>query len=91
MPVGELLAPVSEEAPGGLDLYDDPERQQIEQAFEEDPSSVDWRDIVARIEGQSQRTKDLWLAVYLARAGARMGRLDVAVTGCEMLAGLLEA
>ncbi len=91
MPIGELLAPVSEESPGGLDLYDDPERQQIEQAFEEDPSGVDWRDIVSRIEAQSQRTKDLWLAVYLARAGARMGRLDVVVTGCEMLAGLLES
>lgn len=91
MPIGELLAPVSEESPGGLDLYDDPERQQIEQAFEDDPSGVDWRDIVTKIEAQSQRTKDLWLAVYLARAGARMGRLDVVVTGCEMLAGLLES
>jgi type VI secretion system ImpA family protein len=91
MPIGELLAPVSEEFPGGQDLYDDPERQQIEQAFEEDPSGVDWRDIVSRIEAQSQRTKDLWLAVYLARAGARMGRLDIVVTGCEMLAGLLES
>lgn len=91
MPIGELLAPVSEDSPGGLDLYDDPERQQIEQAFEEDPSAVDWREIVSKIEAQSQRTKDLWLAVYLARAGARMGRLDVVVTGCEMLAGLLES
>lgn len=91
MPIGELLAPVSEESPGGLDLYDDPERQQIEQAFEDDPSGVDWREIVTKIEAQSQRTKDLWLAVYLARAGARMGRLDVVVTGCEMLAGLLES
>ncbi len=91
MPIGELLAPVSEESPGGQDLYDDPERQQIEQAFEEDPTSVDWREVVSQIEGQSQRSKDLWLAVYLARAGARMGRLDVVVTGCEMLAGLLES
>lgn len=91
MPIGELLAPVSEESPGGLDLYDDPERQQIEQAFEEEPSGVDWREIVSKIEAQSQRTKDLWLAVYLARAGARMGRLDVVVVGCEMLAGLLES
>ncbi|UYY60297.1 ImpA family type VI secretion system protein [Sphingomonas sp. S2-65] len=90
MPIGELLAPVSDEAPGGQDLYDDPERQTIEQAFEEDPSSVDWREVVGMIEAQSQRTKDVWLAIYLARAGARMGRLDVVVMGCEMLAGLLE-
>lgn len=90
MPVGELLEPVSDDAPGGEDLYDDPERQQIEQAFEEDPSSVDWREVVSMIEGQSRRTKDVWLAIYLARAGARMGRIDTVVTGCEMLAGLLE-
>jgi type VI secretion system ImpA family protein len=90
MPIGELLAPVSEESPGGEDLYDDPERQQIEQAFEDDPGSVDWREIVGMIEAQSQRSKDVWLAIYLARAGARMGRLDTVVTGCEMLAGLLE-
>ncbi len=91
MPIGELLAPVSEDSPGGEDLYDDPERQQIEQAFEDDPASVDWRQVVSLVEAQSRRTKDLWLAVYLARAGARMGRLDVVVTGCEMLAGLLES
>ena len=90
MPVGELLEPVSEEAPGGEDLYDDPERQQIEQAFEDDPSGVDWREVVSMIEAQSRRTKDVWLAIYLARAGARMGRIETVVTGCEMLAGLLE-
>lgn len=90
MPIGELLAPVSEDSPGGEDLFDDPGRQQIEQAFEEDPTAVDWREVVGMIEGQSQRTKDVWLAIYLARAGARMGRLDTVVMGCEMLAGLLE-
>jgi type VI secretion system ImpA family protein len=90
MSIDELLAPVSEELLSGQDLYDDPERQQIEQAFEEDPSAVDWRAVVGMIEGQSQRTKDMWLAIYLARAGARMGHLDTVVMGCEMLAGLLE-
>ncbi|PXA97051.1 type VI secretion system protein TssA [Nostoc sp. 3335mG] len=90
MQVGQLLAPVSDEAPGGEDLFDHPERHQIEQAFEDDPASVDWRGIVSLIEAQSQRTKDVWLAVYLARAGTRMGQLDTVVAGCEMLAGLLE-
>lgn len=90
MTLDELLAPVSGEAPGGVDLFDHPDRQQIEQAFEADAASVDWRGIVALIEGQSRLSKDIWLAIYLARAGARMGRIDVVATGCEMLAGLME-
>ena len=91
MRVQDLLAPVSDESPAGDDLYDHPERQQIEQAFEEDAASVDWRGVVSMIEAQSQQTKDIWLAIYLARAGAKMGRLETVVTGCEMLAGLVEA
>lgn len=90
MTVEELLAPVSEEAPGGEDLFDDPERQQIEQAFEEEAGTVDWRSVVELIEAQSRRTKDVWLAIYLARAGAHMGRIQTVATGCEMLAGLIE-
>lgn len=90
MTIEELLAPVSGDNPGGEDFFDHPDRQQIEQAFEEDAGSVDWREIVNLIENQSRISKDIWLAIYLARAGARMGRLDVAVTGCEMLAGLME-
>lgn len=90
MSLEKLLAPVSEEAPGGEDLFDDPQRQEIEQAFEDDAATVDWRSVVELIEGQSGRSKDIWLAIYLARAGARMGRIDTVVTGCEMLAGLLD-
>jgi type VI secretion system protein ImpA len=90
MTLDELLAPVSGEAPGGEDFFEHPDRQQIEQAFEEDAASVDWRAIVSLIEEQSRQSKDIWLAIYLARAGARMGRIDVVATGCEMLAGLME-
>lgn len=86
----ELLAPVSEDAPGGEDLFEDPGRQQLEQAFEEEAASVDWRDVLDQISAQSARSKDVWLAVYLTRAGAQMGQLSTVVTGAQMLAGLFD-
>jgi type VI secretion system protein ImpA len=86
----ELLAPVSEDAPGGEDLFEDPGRQQLEQAFEEEATSVDWRDVLDQISAQSARSKDVWLAVYLTRAGAQMGQLATVVTGAQMLAGLFD-
>lgn len=90
MDVETLLEPVSDEAPAGEDLYGDPERTQIELAFESDAEDVDWREIVRLIENQATRTKDVWLGVYLARAGARLGRLDVVVAGIQFLAGMFD-
>lgn len=90
MTLDELLVPVSDEKPGGEDLFDHPDRQEIEQAFEEGAESVDWRGTIALIEQQSRLSKDIWLAIYLARAGARMGRIETVAIGCEMLAGLME-
>lgn len=94
--VESLLAPVSDENPVGEDLSYDGERQEIEAAFERSASGssanegdVDWRGIVRLIEGQGKRTKDLWLAVYMARAGAKMAQLDVVERGVSWLAGLL--
>jgi type VI secretion system protein ImpA len=97
----KLLTPVSEEAPSGEDLAYDPERSEIEQAFESSVSvdttgaaaaeaDVDWRRIIGLIERQSARTKDLWLAVYLCRGGAKSGDLALVATGAEYLAGLCE-
>ncbi|MGI4732246.1 MAG: type VI secretion system protein TssA [Janthinobacterium lividum] len=91
--VNDLLAPVSDASPAGEDLAYDGERQAIEQAFEragQGDTDIDWRETVSLIEDQSRRTKDVWLAVYLARAGARLGRLETVETGCAMLAGLFE-
>lgn len=96
-----LLAPVSEETPAGEDLSYDPERAEIERAFESSVSvdasgvesegaEVDWRRIISLIEAQSGRTKDVWLAVYLCRAGARSSQLAVVETGALYLSGLLE-
>lgn len=95
--VDALLAPVSEESPAGEDLSYDAERQEIESAFESSVSvessgedETNWRDVIGKITGQAARTKDIWLAVYLARAGARNGDADTVEAGCQFLAGMLE-
>lgn len=96
MTLDELLAPIADDLPAGEDLSYDAERQRIEEAFElaaqggDAANEVDWRDTVRLIEDQSCRTKDVWLAVYLARAGARRGDLETVERGCTMLAGLFE-
>jgi type VI secretion system protein ImpA len=101
MDLEELLAPVSEADPCGPDLAYDPERGQLEQFFESSFSidtsgeasaaaEVDWRPVIAMIESQSARTKDVWLAVYLCRAGARSGQLPLVEVGAGYLAGLFE-
>src|SRR5580698_10650551 len=101
MDVEELLAPVAEEDPVGPDLAYDAERGTIEQAFDSSVSidtsgeagaaaEIDWRPVIGMIEQQSTRTKDVWLAVYLCRAGARSGQLALIETGANYLAGLLE-
>lgn len=91
-----LLAPVAEESAVGPDLSYDPERQQIEAAFdisvgdEQNGAEINWRNIIDLIRSQSARTKDVWLSIYLCRAGARAGQLDVVQAGSQYLAGLLE-
>lgn len=94
--VETLLAPVSEDKPVGEDLSYDSERQEIEAAFETSAAGgsanegdTDWRSIVSLIEKQSAQTKDIWLAVYLMRAGARMSQIDVVERGARFLAGLV--
>ena len=97
----ELLAPVAGEDPCGPDLTYATERYEIEQAFETsvsidasgvaaDAADVDWRNILKLIEAQSRLTKDIWLAVYMARTGVRSGALDTTQAGAKYLAGLLE-
>ncbi len=99
--VEALLAPIEGDDPAGPDLAYDSARQEIEQAFEtsvsidssgaaEAASDIDWRKTIATIVKQLGQTKDIWLAVYLARAGVRSGDLDAAVAGVQTLAGMLE-
>jgi len=96
-----LLAPLEDGAGTGPDLAYDPQRHAIEAAFDapvsidasgivEEVAVADWRPIVAAIEEQARRTKDVWLAVYLSRAGARAGRFDWMEAGLDYLASLVE-
>jgi type VI secretion system ImpA family protein len=97
----ELLAPVAGDDPCGPDLTYETERYEIEQAFERSVSvdatgaeagevDVDWRRVLKLIEDQSRLTKDVWLAVYMARTGVRSGSMETTQTGVKYLAGLLE-
>ena len=95
MDVEALLAPVSDESVAGQDFDGTSERYAIEEPFQLDAGggeteSLDWRGAVRLIVEQSKQTKDLWLATYLARAGAKAGDLETVVGGAQMLAGLLE-
>jgi len=92
-----LLKPVSDDNPVGEDLSYDPERHEIEQAFDTgeygasvSESEIDWRKTVKLIEQQFARTKDVWLPTYLCRAGARSGNLETIEIGAQALAGLFE-
>ena len=90
MDVEALLAPVAPDAPAGPDLSYDPQRQAIEQAFDGVPDEVDWPRTIALIAAQAEQTRDAWLAVYWARAGARSGDLAAVEDGVTLLAGLFE-
>ena len=96
-----LLEPISEDDPCGPDLAYDQDRQTLEQAFdssvsmdvtgeEATASDTDWRKIIKQTEDQLKRTKDVWLPVYLCRAGAKGGDLETVELGAKVLAGLFE-
>lgn len=94
------ILPLAGDAPGGPDLAYDAERQQIDQAFEQavsidasgivEPREIDWRSTIEKIWAQAERTRDIWLPVYLCRAGAAAGQLEVVARGAQYLAGLVE-
>jgi type VI secretion system ImpA family protein len=92
-----LLAPLTGDLPAGPDLDDDDRRVQLRLAFETSASGnpeagnhVDWRGILGAIEEQGAVTRDIWLPVYMARAGAKSGDLDVVEQAFLYLAGLCE-
>lgn len=93
----ELMQPVSAESAVGPDLAYDPKRQEIEAAFEAarladrgEGEAPDWPAIIRAIKDQGKLTKDVTLAVYLARAGARAQQLSEVALGCAFLAGMVE-
>ena len=92
----KYLEPISDDAPSGPDLSYDTERGTIESAFESSFSDdgaagdVNWSGIIAEINGQLDKTRDIWLPVYLMRAGAQAGKLALIADGAELLAGYVE-
>jgi type VI secretion system ImpA family protein len=95
--VDSLISPLSDEAPAGPDMSYDSARQEIEAAFERSVSDenaadddTDWSQTIRQILGQCEQTRDIWLPVYLMRAGAKAGKLETVETGAALLAGLLE-
>src|SRR2546423_1785348 len=92
----QLLAPVSAEQPCGPDRSDN--RHAIEQPFErpesatgdEAASEINWGDIIEQIVNEFGRTKDIWLAIYLCRAGVYAKQWAWIELGASALAGLLE-
>jgi len=92
-----LLRPISEASPAGADLTYDEQRQAIVRAFDTSASGepqsgdeIDWQQILREVEAQCELTRDIWLPVYMARAGARAGNLEAVERGALYLAALCE-
>ncbi len=95
--IAALTAPISESEPAGPDLSYDSGRQEIESAFETsvsddsgEESPVDWRALLRSISAQAEKTRDIWLAIFWMRAGAKAGQLEAVEDGALLLAGLCE-
>ncbi len=81
--------------PVGPDLSYDAGRVAIEDAFATSASGerdgeVNWHAILDQVQAQAARTRDLWLGIYWARAGAMAGSLAAVAEGTQLLAGLAE-
>lgn len=99
--VEQLLAPLGDDSPCGDDLEYDPAfialeeatRGKAEQQFGDTVIAAqepDWRDVQEQALAVAQRTRDLRVAVLLARSGARQHGLAGYVNALQLTAGLLE-
>lgn len=102
----ELLTPVSDDAPAGEDMDESIEFDRLRGAFEinfpidarvvepdpdaPEPDAVDWSELLELIEGLSDKTKDIFLAVAYARSGFVLRDPEVVDRGLKFTAGLLE-
>jgi len=101
LPVEDLLASLGDEAPCGADLSYDPAfvaleeaaRGKAEQQFGDTvipAQEPDWRAVNDQALELGRRTRDLRVAVLLARSGARLHGAAAFAHGLSLTAGLLE-
>lgn len=95
-----LLAPLPGDAPCGANLEYDPAFQALEEAAAGKPERQydkvypaeppDWPTVRELALGLATRTRDLRVAVWLARSGARVEGFGAALQGLQLLHGLVE-
>lgn len=95
-----LLAPLPGDAPCGANLEYDPAFQALEEAAAGKPERQydkvypaeppDWPAVRELALGLATRTRDLRIAVWLARSGARVEGFGAALQGLQLLHGLIE-
>jgi type VI secretion system protein ImpA len=104
LPVEDLLAPLGspdDGAPCGADLEYDPAFLALEEAARGKPeqqfgdtviaaTEPDWRVVQEQATALAGRTRDLRVAVLLARAGARLHGVVAYASALSLIAGLLE-
>jgi type VI secretion system protein ImpA len=101
LPVDELLAPLGDDAPCGPDLEYDPAFLALEEASRGKPEQqfgdtviaaeeADWRAVFEGARQLAERTRDLRVAVLLARSAARLHGVAGYNDAVALIAGLLE-
>lgn len=101
LPVEDLLASLGDDAPCGADLEYDPAFLALEEASRGKPEQQfgdtviaaqepDWRAIWEQGNELARRTRDVRVAVMLARAGARLHGATAYASAIALIAGLLE-
>jgi len=99
--IDSLIAPLADDAPSGPALDEDPdflalervaagipERQYGNKVFPAEPP--EWPAVYAQALDLAQRSRDLRLAVWLARSGARLHGFGGFVRGLQLVQGLLQ-
>ena len=101
LPVEDLLASLGDDAPCGADLEYDPAFLALGEAAQGKPEQQfgdtviaaqepDWRVVNEQACELARRTRDLRVAVLLARAGARLQGVTAYASALSLIAGLLE-
>jgi len=101
LPVEDLLASLGDDAPCGSDLEYDPAFLALGEAAQGKPEQQfgdtviaaqepDWRVVYEQATDLARRTRDIRVAVMLARAGARLHGVTAYVSALSLIAGLIE-